>query len=117
MELEKQLEDNLMIIHLRGECDLAAAPELNALLSSLATDSKVNYVVLDFSGLTYIDSSGLGTLVRCDNEFRKTGGHMFLTGVKAEIETVMKITRLNSFFNIIPSIEDAKAWIEKIEST
>jgi len=55
---------------------------------------------MDLSGLTYIDSSGLGTLVTINKRVREKSGRLVLIGAKGLPLELIKRTRLDKFFNI-----------------
>ncbi|WFF00247.1 STAS domain-containing protein [Micromonospora sp. WMMD964] len=65
-------------IRLGGEMDLATSGLVHdAVIAALATDS-VQDVILDFGDLTFIDSTGMGTLVACQRAVAVRGGALRL---------------------------------------
>ncbi|RKQ87205.1 anti-sigma B factor antagonist/stage II sporulation protein AA (anti-sigma F factor antagonist) [Solirubrobacter pauli] len=64
-EIESREADGTVLLALSGELDLAGAPELDAALSSVREAGKG--LTIDLSELDFIDSSGLGVLVRFHN--------------------------------------------------
>jgi anti-sigma B factor antagonist len=56
------------------------------------------YVVLDLGEVTFLDSSGLGLLVRLLNRTRTARGDLKLCAVRAPIAEVLRITRLGTIF-------------------
>ena len=64
-------------------------------------------MILDFSGVPYIDSAGLGSLVSAYVSRHKAGQRTVLTGVNARIEHLLEITRMAHLFPIFPRLEDA----------
>jgi anti-sigma B factor antagonist len=55
---------------------------------------------MDLSGLTYIDSSGLGTLVTINKRTKEKHGRLVLTGAQGLPLELIKRTRLDKVFNI-----------------
>jgi anti-sigma B factor antagonist len=55
---------------------------------------------MDLSGLTYIDSSGLGTLVTINKRAKEKNGKLVLTGAQGLPLDLIKRTRLDKVFNI-----------------
>jgi anti-sigma B factor antagonist len=55
---------------------------------------------LDFSGLDYIDSSGLGVLISIHKRCLQNGGRMTITGLRGMVDELFKLTRLDLVFNI-----------------
>ncbi len=57
-------------------------------------------IVLDLSGVTYIDSGGLGTLVGVYSSARAAGADVKLTGLNQRIKDVLQITKLVTVFEV-----------------
>jgi anti-sigma B factor antagonist len=64
-------------------------------------------IVLNLSGLEYLDSSGIGELAREYVVVVKQGGQMKVVGLTAKVEEVLKITHLYQVFQDYSSEEDA----------
>jgi anti-sigma B factor antagonist len=64
-------------------------------------------VILDFSGVPYLDSSGLGSLVSAYTSCLKTGRRVALTGVNKRVLKVFEITRVEPIFLMFPDLPDA----------
>jgi anti-sigma B factor antagonist len=64
-------------------------------------------IVLNLSGLKYLDSSGIGELARAYVMAVKQGGQMKVVGLSSRIEEVLKITQLYQVFPEFPSEEAA----------
>ena len=64
-------------------------------------------IVLNLSGLQYLDSSGIGELAREYVVVVKQGGQMKVVGLTAKVEEVLKITNLYQVFQDFSSEEDA----------
>jgi anti-sigma B factor antagonist len=65
-----------------------------------AIDQGVTNFRIDLSGLNYIDSSGLGTLVTINKRSKEKNGTMVLTGAQGLPLDLVKRTRLDKVFNI-----------------
>ena len=64
-------------------------------------------VILDFKGVTYIDSSGLATLIEMFQRFKKTNGSMVFVNMGDKINNLFEITKIDMFFSVYNSQEDA----------
>ncbi len=69
--------------------------------------SECNRVVLDFGGITHIDSTGLGVLVGLYASARKAGGAIKLANLNPRLRDLLGITRLLTIFEVFDSAEDA----------
>lgn len=64
-------------------------------------------MILDFSGVPYLDSSGLGCLVSAYTSFAKAGRRVALTGVNQRVRKVFEITKVEQLFLMFPTLADA----------
>lgn len=108
MEISKTEEQGASILQLNGEIDLHASPKLRAELHSLV-DARTPALVADFSGVQYIDSSGLATLVEYVRDSKPYGGKIALFGLQPKVKMVFELVRLNELFTIADSKESALA--------
>jgi anti-sigma B factor antagonist len=76
------------------------------LKSTLASSKKV---ILDLSGVSYIDSGGLGTLVGVYSSARAAGADIKLTGIGQRLRDVLQITKLVTVFEVYESEQQAVA--------
>jgi anti-sigma B factor antagonist len=66
-------------------------------------------LVLDFSGVPYIDSAGIGALVGAYvNRQKAAGRSLALVGVNDRVHTTMKITHIDHFFRFFSSVEEVE---------
>ncbi|MCO1657186.1 STAS domain-containing protein [Pseudonocardia humida] len=79
---------------LSGELDLASIGQLRDTLSALRREG-YRHVVLDLSGLDFLDAAGLGALVRADRLFRDGGATLVLTGLRPAQRRLLEITGLD----------------------
>lgn len=66
-------------------------------------DAKSNFVILDLSGVTHIDSAAIGSIVRCFTRMKGSGGKLCLAGCVGMIEASLKLTRLDKVLDIFPT--------------
>jgi anti-sigma B factor antagonist len=85
----------------KGEIDVATAPELRRQLEELA-DSDPSTLTLDMSGVTFIDSSGLGVLVGFLQHLREQNRDevFVLAGLPGPARKVFDITGLGDHFRV-----------------
>jgi anti-anti-sigma factor len=69
----------------------------------------IHKLILDLSGIEYIDSAGLGALMILYGNMKVRGGHFRLVAPAAKVLDVLKFTRANSILNIDPNLEAALA--------
>lgn len=69
----------------------------------------VRQILIDFSHVSYLDSSGIGELVGCFTSIRNRGGELKLCALNARTFDLMKLTSLNSVFDVKESEAEALA--------
>jgi anti-anti-sigma factor len=77
----------------RGELDVATASRLEAALDPLV-DSGASLIVLDLSEVSFLDSSGLRTIVRTATALEDAGGRLVIDGVSPAVSRVLEVTGL-----------------------
>jgi anti-sigma B factor antagonist len=100
------LSDDAFVIALAGEVDLYTAPEFKQQLLDVI-DKGAKYVIVDFSGTTFIDSTTLGVLVGGVKRLRTNDGQLSLVCSDRNITKIFEITGLDRVFTIHPTRDEA----------
>jgi anti-sigma B factor antagonist len=98
--IEVEHHEEVFVVRVSGELDLAAVPQVHARFNELAPDG-VSEVVLDLREVTFMDSSGIGLLIQLMN---KTGTAGFSFGVlpgNGQVQSLMRTTGLDRLLPII----------------
>jgi anti-sigma B factor antagonist len=64
-------------------------------------------MILDFSNVPYLDSSGLGSLISASTSFVKSGRRFAITGANSRVRRVFEITKLENVLLVFPTLSDA----------
>jgi anti-sigma B factor antagonist len=91
-----------------GELDLHVTPELQDRIDS-AVDEGAKLVVLDLSGVTFIDSMALGVLLGAVNRLKQDGGNLRLVVPNPELRRIFEISLLDRVFTLDSTREEACA--------
>lgn len=96
------------VVRVDGEVDMATAPALRErLLAAIADGDGV--VVVDVSGVDFMDSSGFAVLVTASQRLRSTGRDLEVRGAKAAVLSAMRMTRLDLVLTLDESSVEAGA--------
>jgi len=101
----KRIDKNAVVV-LSGEVDLHQSPALHSALLDIAKDRPPKFI-LDLNDVGYIDSSGVGTFVDVFRRVNSYKGQMMLVGLNDRVRSVFEITKLDRFFTICATEEDA----------
>jgi anti-sigma B factor antagonist len=98
----------VVVIAVHGQADLHTAPELRSAITS-AIDRGANYLVIDLSEATFIDSMTLGVLLGAVKRLRPSGGKVTVVCVDPHIRRIFEITLLDRVFSLHATRDDARA--------
>ena len=108
MQIDKSTANGATTLKVTCELDLHASPALREELQACAAD-KTPVLLVDFTGVEYIDSSGLATFIEYVREAAAFKGKIALFGLKKNVRTIFDLVRLNELFTITDSAEAATA--------
>lgn len=85
-------------LHMSGEFDISSKDRLTSIL---LPGESADYVIIDMTETTYIDSSALHCLIQLKRQqMERNGGTIHLVGVPPNIRKVFAITQLDALFEI-----------------
>jgi anti-sigma B factor antagonist len=87
------------VVSVQGEVDVYTSPAFREHLYRLIDDGATR-VIVDFAGMDFIDSSGLGVLVGALKRIREQSGEIELRGLKPSAKKIFDITGLTQVFSI-----------------
>jgi anti-sigma B factor antagonist len=108
MKIKDKIEDGIGILTLKGK--LMGYPETDELHDEMKSflGQKVNKIVIDLNGVSWMNSMGVGSLMRCLTTIRNAEGDLRLARMSEKARSVFVITQLISIFKIFESVEEAK---------
>ena len=107
MELTTREDGRVTILTVNGDL-VIGDPEstFKKTITRLLEDGRVNLLV-DLKGVAFLDSSGLGALVRALTNSQKEGGQTKLLHAGPQIRKLLEMTKLDSVFEIHDDLEKA----------
>jgi anti-sigma B factor antagonist len=106
LSLESRTVAGRAVLAVTGEIDVYSAPTLRDRLTDLI-ESGEHTVVVDLSGVEFLDSTGLGTLVAGLQRANALGGQLPLVCAQDRILRLFRITGLDSVFTMHGSVDAA----------
>jgi anti-sigma B factor antagonist len=100
LEIER-LDDGVLSLH--GPLTMENVPPF---MNAVRRESAAT-MILDFTGVPYLDSSGLGSLVSAYTSCQKSGRRVALTGINQRVLKVFEITKVEPIFLMFPTVSDA----------
>lgn len=103
MNIKIELYNSYQVVKLFGEVDLSNSRNIKQEIIKLIKSN--NDVIVDFTHLQYIDSSGMASLVEAFNEAKENNTEFHIVGANGSPLQVLQLTRLNTVFNLADSAE------------
>lgn len=109
MIVEKRHVEGFTLLNVEGVIKLGESAQFFAqtLQRALAEDS--GHVLIDFSKINYIDSTGIGELVGYLGRFRDVDRKLILVNPSERIRKLLKVAHLEQLFSIYDALETALA--------
>lgn len=101
MEYPIRTEGSYTVVALSGEVDLRYSPQVRKQILSCLEES--HPLLIDLTGVEYIDSSGVASLVEGFQLARKKGLEFGLLGVSSSVMQLFRLARLDKIFPIYES--------------
>lgn len=104
MSYQVTQEHGYAVVHLAGDIDLSCSPEVRRLL--LEQLGAARPTLVDMAAVTYIDSSGIASLVEAHQTARKKHLEFGLVAVSDAARSVLELARLDKVFRIHAALAD-----------
>lgn len=105
----KLIEPDIVIVEIGGK--IAFGPEcqqIEWLISDLLSQGRKE-IIFDVSGVSHIDSTGVGIIVMCFGKVKKAGGDLRVAGARGIVEEVLKMTKVDRIVVLYPTVAAAIA--------
>jgi anti-sigma B factor antagonist len=101
-------QDDVVVLSLSGKImGGPEASEINGKINQLIDDGKLK-ILINLKEVEWMNSSGLGILIDAVTVLKNNNGALRLVNVSDRIKNLLKITKLDTVFDIRDSIDDAK---------
>ena len=108
MDVKLLTVEEIAVFQVNGEINISTSPDLKKHFEK----QPLKKVVVNLEKVTYIDSSGLATLVEMLKKTRSQGGALGLAGMSDKVKSLFEITKLDKLFSIFASQDEAVSKIK-----
>lgn len=112
MEVIFRVYENVLVACVKGEVDHHSASPLRHTIDESMKVFKCSDLVMDFSGVEFMDSSGIGVVLGRYKKLKKSNGCIFVSGCSKYIERLLE---MSGVFSIIPAAEDFESAVNLIK--
>lgn len=110
MEIQTKEMDGVAVVSMAGEIDSKTAPEAQeTLLPFVEAHSRI---VMDLSGVSFMSSAGLRTMLLLYRHVTAQNGKVALVGLSEQIQDTMSATGFLDFFELCDTVENAIAAVK-----
>ncbi|MCR6545828.1 anti-sigma F factor antagonist [Dehalobacterium formicoaceticum] len=102
MKLDFKSERDRLYVKIHGEIDLSVAADLRQDLDQNLDKKQARHLILDFTEVSFIDSSGLGVILGRYKRLTEIGGTVQICGVNDQIEKILELSGFGRIMKISP---------------
>ena len=100
MEVDVEKYAKTAVIKLSGRLDVNTSPDLRKAVFKLYNKSKYESITIDFSEVSFIDTSGLATLLEILVAAKERSAQLILSNLSDKLEYLIDVNGLTAFFTI-----------------
>jgi anti-sigma B factor antagonist len=105
----KHLQPDIVVLEIKGRITLGGeSKQLEWTLEKLVGEGRKK-VIFDLTGVTNVDSTGIGIIVMSAGKMKKAGGELRVAGATAHVEDVLKMTNVDQIVVLHPTTAAAAA--------
>jgi len=106
MEIEVQRLDQDAVIKLAGRLDMNTSPDLRKAALTLLSKAKCKNLTVNFAEVSFIDTSGLATLLEILVATKELCAELTLCGINEKVRYLIDVNGLTGFFTIRTAVEE-----------
>jgi anti-anti-sigma factor len=117
LEIVTEHEGSRSVVRLRGELDLSTDNDVRREIGAVLHSHNPKILLLDLSGLTFTDSTGLGTMVWAHKQLTERGHQLWIAGPNPLLLRLLRITGLDKQLQLVSGAGAAENSPEAAEKT
>ncbi len=112
MTIEARDVDGVHVVQMEGQVRISTQNDFKDYLDQLSSSFGNAIVLLNMTGVSYMNSAGIGIIVDSFKKFREKSGRLTMCNLSPDIYRLFEVTKLNRFIEIF---ESETAAIEKLK--
>ena len=106
----RELPPDIVVLEITGRITIGReCKQLEWAADRLVREKQQKKIIFDLSGVTHLDSTGVGILVMSAGQVKEAGGELRLAGANKHIEHLLKVTSIDKLVTWKPSVTEAAA--------
>jgi stage II sporulation protein AA (anti-sigma F factor antagonist) len=107
MYLKFQKEDDKLVVYMMGELDHHSAEEVRSKIDDRLDRENINKLVMDFTNVTFMDSSGIGVVIGRFKKISLKKGDLCITNVNNSVKRVFDLSGMFKIIKLYDNVEQA----------
>ncbi|HYM95755.1 MAG TPA: STAS domain-containing protein [Candidatus Sulfotelmatobacter sp.] len=103
----RQVESGITVVAPTGRLDVAGAPALKSVIADVVKADGRPRVVIDMEGVSFVDSTGLGSVISALKQIKSSQGELRLAAPNQQVRVVLELTTLDRVFPYYATVEEA----------
>src|SRR3954453_10255907 len=104
---EKLIQSGITLVELKRRLDLGRERQRVELIADEVVKNAHLKVVIDLSGVDYVDSAGIGILALISGRMKEAGGHVAMVVPEGRVLQMLNLTQMNRILSISATTADA----------
>ena len=100
-----EVNGNTMVIHLKEDLDHHNAVYIREMADGFVEKYPINRIIFDFTGVEFMDSSGIGVIMGRYKQMSYVGGTVFVCGIGKNVDRIFKISGLYKLVKQLTQVE------------
>lgn len=110
--LDFQMKDDVLIVNIVGDLDHHQATQAREEIDRTIEAFKSKHLIMDFSKVEFMDSSGIGVVMGRYNKVKEKGGEILIIGCSKYVKLILEMAGI---FTIIGCCENLNEALEKFQ--
>lgn len=111
MYLEFEKCNDILLVTLIGELDHSSAEEVRIKIDDRIDRDDIRKVILNFSKVTFMDSSGIGAVVGRYKKIKNKGGKLFIAQTSKNVDRIFELAGLYKLIHKYNTVDEAVSCI------
>lgn len=100
-----EVDGNTMVIHLKEDLDHHNAVYIREMADCYVDKYPIKRIIFDFSGVRFMDSSGIGVIMGRYKQMSYVGGAVYVYGIEKNVD---RIFQMSGLYKIVKRLEQAE---------
>jgi len=111
MVINLKYVERFLVVEVKGELDHHSAQEVRNIIDDRLDRDSYNKLIMDFSGVSFMDSSGIGVVIGRYRKLHMRNGKVCVTNIKSSVKRVFE---LSGMFKIVMLYDDVEQAVNNI---